>query len=67
MPADPSATLLVNGAWQSGAATFDVTDPATLKVIAQAADAGAQEALAALDAADAAAEGWRRTTAEERS
>ncbi|WUI01243.1 NAD-dependent succinate-semialdehyde dehydrogenase [Spirillospora sp. NBC_00431] len=67
MPADPSATLLVNGMWQSAAATFDVTDPATLKVIAQAADAGPQEALAALDAADAAAESWRRTTAEERS
>src|SRR5262245_25510810 len=67
MPADPSATLLINGEWQPGSATFEVTDPATLRVLAEAADAGPQEALAALDAADRAAGPWRRATAEERS
>jgi succinate-semialdehyde dehydrogenase/glutarate-semialdehyde dehydrogenase len=67
MPADPSATLLIDGTWRTAASTFDVTDPATLKVIAKVADAGPQEALAALDAADRAAETWRRVSAEERA
>ncbi|GAA4231809.1 NAD-dependent succinate-semialdehyde dehydrogenase [Actinomadura meridiana] len=67
MPADPSATLLIDGTWQTAASTFDVTDPATLKVIAKVADAGPDEALTALAAADRAAEPWRRVTAEERA
>ncbi|TYK44327.1 NAD-dependent succinate-semialdehyde dehydrogenase [Actinomadura decatromicini] len=67
MPADPSATLLVDGVWEPGSATFDVADPATLRVLGQVADAGPEEALAALAAADRAAGPWRRTPAESRS
>lgn len=61
------ATLLINGEWREGPAAFDVVDPATLEVIGQAADAGPDEALAALDAAVAAFEPWRRVSTEERS
>ncbi|TDD91484.1 NAD-dependent succinate-semialdehyde dehydrogenase [Actinomadura rubrisoli] len=68
MPVDPStATLLIDGEWRAGASAFEVVDPATLEVVARAADAGPQEALAALDAACAAAPSWRETTAEDRA
>ncbi|MCP9972163.1 NAD-dependent succinate-semialdehyde dehydrogenase [Actinomadura madurae] len=72
MPPSPPVSvtpesLLIGGRWQPGAAGFDVVDPATLEVIGRAADAGTEEAPAALDAAEAAAGGWRATGAEERS
>ncbi|MDP0398616.1 NAD-dependent succinate-semialdehyde dehydrogenase [Tsukamurella strandjordii] len=47
--------------------TFDVIDPATGAVIARVADAGADDARAAVAASHAAAEGWRTTPARERS
>ncbi|QXJ21499.1 NAD-dependent succinate-semialdehyde dehydrogenase [Actinomadura graeca] len=68
MPVDPStATLLIDGDWRTGAATFEVLDPATLEVVGHAADAGPEEALTALDAACAAFPAWRATSAEERA
>ena len=48
-------------------ATFDVENPATGEVIARVADAGAAEALRALDAASAAQESWAATPARDRS
>jgi succinate-semialdehyde dehydrogenase/glutarate-semialdehyde dehydrogenase len=61
--------LLIGGAWVDGetAATFDVHDPATDAVLCAVADATANDAVAALDAACAAAEHWRATAPRERS
>ena len=61
--------LFIGGAWTAAAskATFPVCDPATGRVLAEVADAGVSDALAALDAADAAAAGWAATSPRERS
>jgi succinate-semialdehyde dehydrogenase/glutarate-semialdehyde dehydrogenase len=67
LPPEPGQTLLVNGAWRSAAAAFDVLDPATLRVIGQAADAGAAEAQEALDAAAGAYDAWRNEAADARA
>jgi succinate-semialdehyde dehydrogenase/glutarate-semialdehyde dehydrogenase len=47
--------------------TFDVMNPATRAVLASVADSGEAEARAAADAAVAAFDGWRHTTAYQRS
>ncbi|MET7398375.1 NAD-dependent succinate-semialdehyde dehydrogenase [Dactylosporangium sp. NPDC005572] len=61
--------LFIDGTWVPGAAgeRFDVTDPATGKVIAQMAAATADDVRRAIATAEAAAPGWGRTTAPERS
>ncbi|GHD09727.1 NAD-dependent succinate-semialdehyde dehydrogenase [Zhihengliuella salsuginis] len=61
--------LLIGGEWRdaSDGATFDVHDPATGKVLATLASATSEDALAALDAADAAQAEWALTPARERS
>ncbi|MFJ6303674.1 NAD-dependent succinate-semialdehyde dehydrogenase [Pseudarthrobacter oxydans] len=55
--------LLINGAWQeaSDGGTFDVHDPATGEVLATLASATSEDAVAALDAADAVQASWART------
>jgi succinate-semialdehyde dehydrogenase/glutarate-semialdehyde dehydrogenase len=47
--------LLINGEWReaSDGGTFDVHDPATGEVLATLASATSEDAIAALDAADA--------------
>jgi succinate-semialdehyde dehydrogenase/glutarate-semialdehyde dehydrogenase len=61
--------LLINGEWRdaSGGGTFDVEDPATGKVLATLASATSEDALAALDAADAVQASWARTAPRERA
>ncbi|MDF0529696.1 NAD-dependent succinate-semialdehyde dehydrogenase [Tsukamurella sp. 8F] len=61
--------LLIGGTERPAAsgATFDVIDPATGQVIAAVADAGAEDAAAALRAAHAAAVGWAETPPRERA
>ncbi|RZU62076.1 NAD-dependent succinate-semialdehyde dehydrogenase [Zhihengliuella halotolerans] len=61
--------LLIDGEWRdaSDGGTFDVHDPATGKVLATLASATSEDALAALDAADAAQGQWALTPARERS
>ncbi|MFE5838133.1 NAD-dependent succinate-semialdehyde dehydrogenase [Arthrobacter sp. NPDC056493] len=61
--------LLINGAWRdaSGGGTFDVEDPATGKVLATLASATSEDALAALDAADAVQASWARTAPRHRA
>ena len=63
LPAGVPTDLFINGRWQPGSAgqRFAVDDPATGTELAQVADATPQDAMAALDAAAAAAESWRRT------
>ena len=64
-----SGKLFIAGEWvdATGGATFDVRDPATNEVIAQVADATADDATRALDAAvDAQAE-WAATAPRRRS
>ncbi|MFF2317932.1 NAD-dependent succinate-semialdehyde dehydrogenase [Arthrobacter sp. NPDC058097] len=55
--------LLINGEWveASDGGTFDVHDPATGEVLATLASATSEDAIAALDAADAAQASWGRT------
>ena len=57
----------IDGGWTESATTFDVTNPATGEIIDRVANGGAEEALAAVDAADAAFVGWAALTAYERS
>jgi succinate-semialdehyde dehydrogenase/glutarate-semialdehyde dehydrogenase len=55
--------LLIAGEWRdaSDGGTFDVHDPATGEVLASLASATSDDAVAALDAADAAQTSWART------
>jgi succinate-semialdehyde dehydrogenase/glutarate-semialdehyde dehydrogenase len=61
--------LLIDGAWRdaTGGETFEVIDPATGDVIARVADGTPEDALAALDAADAAGAGWATTAPRKRA
>ena len=63
LPAGVPTDLFINGRWQPGSAgqRFAVDDPATGTELASVADATSQDAMAALDAAAAAADSWRRT------
>jgi succinate-semialdehyde dehydrogenase/glutarate-semialdehyde dehydrogenase len=61
--------LLINGEWRdaSDGGTYDVHDPATGKVLATLASATSEDALAALDAADAVQREWALTAPRERA
>ncbi|CDO08149.1 NAD-dependent succinate-semialdehyde dehydrogenase [Mycolicibacterium cosmeticum] len=61
--------LLIGGAWRPSAsrATLAVSDPATGETIKQIADATPADGLAALQAADQAAEQWADTSARQRA
>ena len=58
---------LINGHWVKGASRFDVHDPATGQKLADVANLTAQDAEAAIDAANAAWSPWRNKTGKERS
>ncbi len=57
--------LLIGGEWveASGSGRFDVTNPANGEVVGSTPDATADDVRAAINAAAAALEGWRTTTA----
>ncbi|MEO1061075.1 MAG: NAD-dependent succinate-semialdehyde dehydrogenase [Actinomycetota bacterium] len=61
--------MYIEGQWgdATGGATFPVTDPATGEHLADVADGGRADAERAIGAADAAFDGWSRTTAHERA
>jgi len=61
--------LFIGGKWveASNASQIPVVDPSTEAVIAAVPDASVEDALAAVDAAAAAAEGWRQTAPRKRS
>jgi len=61
--------LLIGGKWveASDGGTFDVHDPATGEVLATLASATSDDAVAALDAADAVQASWARTAPRVRS
>jgi len=56
----------IDGKWDSGKNTFDVSNPATVETILIVADLTVRETKQAIDAADKAWKTWRQTTAEER-
>lgn len=60
------AGLFIDGQWRPGAATMPVTDPATGEILGEVADAGPEEALAALTAAATAQAEWARTPPRQR-
>jgi succinate-semialdehyde dehydrogenase / glutarate-semialdehyde dehydrogenase len=64
---DPARGVLVGGRALPGGGTFPVEDPATREVLARVADGTAADATAAVDAAAAAFDGWRRTPPRERA
>lgn len=59
----------INGQWinADSGATFDVTDPATGKVVAKVSDLGADETRRTIEAASAAWPAWRDTPVKERA
>jgi len=61
--------LFIDGQWRpaSGAARFDVENPATESVFANVASAGVDDAISAVDAAHRAASAWAARPARERS
>ncbi len=59
--------MFINGQWLDHGPRFDVYNPATGEKIGDAADGGAAEARAAIDAAHAAFPAWSATTAFERA
>ncbi|WP_277182318.1 NAD-dependent succinate-semialdehyde dehydrogenase [Caballeronia sp. BR00000012568055] len=63
------ADNFIDGKWvaASSGKRFDVTDPATGKVIVQVADSGPADARAATDAAARALPAWRDTLAKDRA
>ena len=60
--------LFINGQWREAASgkRFEVKDPADGSVLSDAADAGPEDALAALDAAVAVQSDWAKTAPRER-
>ena len=59
--------LHIGGRWVTTAATIPVTNPSTGEVVAHVADGGAADAIRALDASVAAAEGWRHWAPRKRA
>ena len=58
---------LINGLWVAGSSRFEVLDPSNGHKLADVANLGDADALAAIDAAHAAWPLWRSKTAKERS
>lgn len=65
-PALHAQGLWIGGQWLPGGG-IPVINPATGMQLAEIADAGLAEAMAAVDAAEAAAPGWRETSPRQRS
>ena len=67
--ADTPTDLFLGGKWvpASSGGRFDVYDPSTGDVIAAVADGTVEDAIAAVDAADAAAAGWAATAPRARA
>jgi succinate-semialdehyde dehydrogenase / glutarate-semialdehyde dehydrogenase len=67
---DPSllkTDALINGQWHKGATRFDVNDPSNGRKLVDVANLGADDAQAAITAANAAWPAWRNKTGKERS
>lgn len=64
---DPVTDALIGGHWIAGQARFDVANPANGAVIANVANLGSKETLAAIDAAQKALPAWSALTAKARS
>jgi succinate-semialdehyde dehydrogenase / glutarate-semialdehyde dehydrogenase len=67
--ADTPTDLFLGGKWvpASSGGRFDVYDPSTGEVIAAVADGTVEDAIAGVDAADAAAAGWAATAPRARA
>lgn len=59
--------MLINGHWQTATSGFPVYNPANGELLATMANGGAEEALAAIEAAHTAFTAWSATTAHHRS
>lgn len=65
-PALHAHGLYIGGKWEAGSG-IKVVDPSTGATLAEVPDASIDDALRAVDAAEAAAKGWRETSSRERS
>jgi succinate-semialdehyde dehydrogenase/glutarate-semialdehyde dehydrogenase len=59
--------LFINNSWTAAGKTFPVTNPVNGSKIADVADGGEAETLAAIDAADKALKGWAGKAAKDRA
>jgi succinate-semialdehyde dehydrogenase/glutarate-semialdehyde dehydrogenase len=66
LPAVPTG-LLIGGEWMPTQAKLPVTNPASLSVLAEIGDAGVEEGIAAVAAADRAFQSWSVTPARQRA
>lgn len=66
LPQGTPTGMLIAGEWASGSARFDVTDPATLSVLASVTDAGVDDGHDAVRAASEAFPAWAGTPGRER-
>lgn len=58
---DPAAGVLAGGEWSAGLrGVLEVEDPASLEIVAHVADGGVEDAVRAVDGADAAFSSWSR-------
>ena len=69
LTSDPDTDLYIGGAWvpASDGGRFDVCDPATGRAIASVADGTVDDAIAAVDAAESAADEWAATAPRQRA
>lgn len=65
-PALHAQGLYIGGRWEKGGG-IEVLDPSTGDMLAEVADASIEDAMRAVDAAEAAASGWRATPPRQRS
>src|SRR5690554_573502 len=65
-PALHAQGLFIGGEWVPGSG-ISVADPATAEVLAEVPDASVEDAMRAVDAAEAAAASWRATPARQRA
>ncbi len=67
LPEETPTDLLIGGQWTATGTRTTVTDPATLRPLAEVVDAGVDEALRAVDVASDAFPGWAGRPARERA
>jgi succinate-semialdehyde dehydrogenase/glutarate-semialdehyde dehydrogenase len=64
---EQTKSILIGGKWRDGNTLREVVNPATREVVSRQAEVSEDEVREAIDTASQALDGWRRTSAFERS